>query len=287
MSVTNFSPVVVAKKMMMDLKEDHVFAKWCDRSPEEELLRAAGNTVKFESLGDPTLEDFDFEDRNQDFPDLNTPEDAGFIMQVRRIIRFNEGIGNIDKLIADKKLMSVIREKITAGIAGKVDRYIASFATRKDTPVLYKTPVKVTEGKTTTTETNILRVIDKAAEKLYDNGVNERTPILFTVSSRFYTMTKNAYGDLDTDNSDILKLGKIGKYNDVSIQRSRNIAKSADGNTDYMLCRTKGFMGYAELVRAVIGYTPDKSVDDAVKGEVLYDAKIIRPKEGFTVAVTY
>lgn len=287
MSVNNFSPVAVAAKMMLDLREDHIFAKWCDRSPEEKLLKAAGNTVKFESLGKPALTDVDFEDRNQDFPDVNTPEDAAFIMQVRRIIRFNEGIGNIDKLLSDKKLMPVIRVKITQEIAGKVDRYIAGFATRKDTPVLYKTPVKVTEGKTTSTEKCVLRVIDEAAEKLYDNGVNERTPILFTVTSRFYTMVKNAYGDMDTDNSDILKLGKVGKYNDVTIQRSRNVARSSDGNTDYMLCRTKGFMGYAELVRKVHAYVPDKSVDDAVKGEVLYDAKIIRPKEGFTVAVTY
>jgi hypothetical protein len=100
-------------------------------------------------------------------------------------------------------------------------------------------------------------------------------------------LAKNAYRDLDTDNSDILKLGKVGKYNDVSLQRSRNVAVTDNGTTDRMLCRTKGFMGFAELVKNLVPYIPDKYVDDAIKGEYLYDAKILRPKEGFSIDCTY
>lgn len=279
MSFANFSPLIVSQKMMMDLKEEHVFAKWCDRNPETEL-KNAGDTVKFRSLGEPALTDLDFEDRNDEFPSLHRPEDSAFIMQVRRIVRFNEAIGKIDDLISDKKLMPVIRQKIVRGLAGKADRYIANFATRAETPRLYSTPKQVTSS-------NVLDVIDEAGKMLFDNGVPESEPILLTCSSRFYLLAKNAYRDLDTDNSDILKLGKVGKYNDVSLQRSRNVAVTDNGTTDRMLCRTKGFMGFAELVKNLVPYIPDKYVDDAIKGEYLYDAKILRPKEGFSIDCTY
>jgi hypothetical protein len=46
-------------------------------------------------------------------------------------------------------------------------------------------------------------------------------------------------------------------------------------------------MGFAELVKNLVPYIPDKYVDDAIKGEYLYDAKILRPKEGFSIDCTY
>ena len=286
MSYSNFVPVVWAKNIEKAMQETHVFAKHCDREVEG-ALKEAGDTVKFTSMGTPTIHDVDYDDRNEDIEGPETLADASFTMQVRKIADFNFMVGDIDAKIANKKLLPHIKKELTPAMTGKIDRYIASFALRDEAVKLYAQAVKAIRGNTTSSAKNVLEIIDDAAQKLFENNVPERTPVFLTVSPRFYTMVKQAYGDLDTDNSDIMRLGRVGRYNDVTLERSNNVAKSTDGTIDYMFCRTEKYMGYAEVVNNVEGYRPEAKHADAVKGRVLYDAKILRPKQGIVVNVKY
>ena len=89
---------------------------------------------------------------------------------------------------------------------------------------------------------------------------------------------KRAYTDLDTDNSDILKNGKVGRYGSAIIKMSNNVAKDTSGNHLIQL-KTDRAIAFANPMTHIEPYRPEKSFSDAVKGFILYDAMIVRPKE--------
>ena len=89
---------------------------------------------------------------------------------------------------------------------------------------------------------------------------------------------KQAYTALDTDNSKMLENGKVGKYGNVTIRMSNNIQQDTNGN-DLVMVRTNKAIAFAKPMIHSEPYRPEKRFSDAVKGFVLYDAKIVRPKE--------
>ena len=123
----------------------------------------------------------------------------------------------------------------------------------------------------------MLRVLDDAAKVLYKNDVKTSTPIIATVDVDFYMAFREAYGDKDTDNSKILKNGKVAMYGNITIKMSNNVAK--DGDTSLIQVKTKRAIAYAKPLTHTEPYRPENGFADAVKGFILFGAKIVRPKE--------
>ena len=82
---------------------------------------------------------------------------------------------------------------------------------------------------------------------------------------------------IDTDNSKILKNGKVAMYGNITIKMSNNVAK--DGNTSLIQVKTKRAIAYAKPLTHTEPYRPENGFADAVKGFILFGAKIVRPKE--------
>ena len=68
---------------------------------------------------------------------------------------------------------------------------------------------------------------------------------------------------------------------------SNNVAKSANGATDYIQVKTRRAIAFAKPLTHTEAYRPENGFSDAVKGFILYDAKIVRPKEMFVMNVKY
>ena len=92
---------------------------------------------------------------------------------------------------------------------------------------------------------------------------------------------KQRYVDLDTDNSDMLKNGKVGRYGNVIVKMSNNVSSVTQSGHDVALIqlKTDRAIAFANPMTHVEPYRPEKSFSDAVKGFVLFDGKIVRPKE--------
>ena len=99
-----------------------------------------------------------------------------------------------------------------------------------------------------------------------------------TVSPWFYMLMKQAYIKLDTDNSGMLENGKVGKYGNVTVKMSNRVAKDTNGN-DLVQIKTKNAIAFAQPMTHTEPYRPEHSFSDAVKGFILYDGKVVRPKE--------
>lgn len=277
MSYENFIPTVWNEQIDRELERLCVFAEDCNTKYEGKV-KEKGESVKILGVGKPTIRSIAKADRNNDIEAAETIEDTSIIMVIDQIRYFNYKVGDIDKAQAVGGVMDALQEETSEGLANEVDTYIANLAKEKQAVKLYATAKTVVVSKTEGTgERNVLRVLDDAAKVLYKNDVKTSTPIIATVDVDFYMAFREAYGDKDTDNSKILKNGKVAMYGNITIKMSNNVAK--DGNTSLIQVKTKRAIAYAKPLTHTEPYRPENGFADAVKGFILFGAKIVRPKE--------
>lgn len=279
MSYTNFIPTIWNESIDRDLERITVFAEDCNRKYEGKIS-SKGEAVKILGVGKPTITTIAKSARNNNINAAEEVEDTSVMLYINQIAYFNYMVGDIDKAQAVGGVMTALQEETSEGLANVVDRYIANLAQDSNA-------IKLGSTVTTVTENNILATLDSAIQKLYENDVKPTTKIVATVSPRFFTLLKRAYTDLDTNNSDMIKHGKVGMYGNVTIKMSNNVSKSVDGTTDYIMLRTQRAIAYAKPLTHTEAYRPELKFADAVKGYILFDAKIVRPKEMVVLNVNY
>ena len=85
----------------------------------------------------------------------------------------------------------------------------------------------------------------------------------------------------------MLKNGKVAKYGNVTVKMSNNVKRTSDDAVDNIMIRTKRAIAYAKPLTHTEPYRPEKKFADAVKGFILFDAKVVRPKEVININVKY
>lgn len=268
MSYNNFIPKIWSKAINRELERAMVFAEDCNRQYEGDV-KQMGDTVKILGVGKPTITKQVGGSIILD--DAETVEDTSVEMLINRIAYFNYLVDDIDRRQAVGGLMDALSKESSEGVANAMDEDIAALAALDDAPKLYKTTKAVTVE-------NILDEFDLAVEKLMENDVKPETKIVATVSPWVKTLLRKAYVQLDTDNSEMIKNGYVGRYNNLYIKVSNNTHKNADNGSDIMI-RTQRAVAFANPLTHVEPYRPEKRFADAVKGFVLYGTKIVRPKE--------
>ena len=287
MAYQNFISSVWSEGINRELERLCVFAEDCNRKYEGKVKKQ-GESVTILGVGKPTIKRIAKASRNKDIDSPEEIEDTSVIMYINQIAYFNYLVGDIDKAQAVDGIMDALEAETSEGLANEVDTYIASFAKDSSVVSLYANAPKVVAKETSTAgEAYVLDVLDLAIQKLFENDVKESTKIVVTVSPRFYTILKKAYRFEDTNNSEILKNGKVGMYGKVIVKMSNNVHKTDSGATDNIMIRTQRAIAYANPLTHTEPYRPEKKFADAVKGYILFDAKVVRPKEIININVKY
>ena len=287
MAYANFIPTVWNEAIERELERLCVFVEDCNRKYEGKIKKK-GESVTILGVGKPTIKSIAKSSRNADIDGPEEIEDTSVIMYINQIRYFNYMVGDIDKAQGEDGIMEALNQETSEGLANEVDTYVAGFATDSSVPKLYTTVPKVVAKETSTAgEAYVLDVLDLAIQKLYENDVKESTTVVVTVSPRFYAILKKAYRFEDTNNSAILKNGKVGMYGKVIVKMSNNVKKTDDGATDNIMIRTQRAIAFAKPLTHTEPYRPEKKFADAVKGFILFDAKVVRPKEIYNINVKY
>ena len=279
MAYANFIPSVWNEGINRELERLCVFVEDCNRQYEVSVKKK-GESVTILGVGKPTIKSLAKANRNNDIDAPEEIEDTSVIMYINQIRYFNYMVGDIDKAQAVNGVMDALEQETSEGLADEVDKYVASFAVDSSVAKLNASP-------TTVTKDNILSTLDLAIQKLYENDVKATTKIVVTISPRFYTLFKQAYIDKDTDNSEMLKNGRVAKYGNVVVKMSNNVHKTDSGATDNIMIRTQRAIAFAKPLTHTEPYRPEKKFADAVKGFILFDAKVVRPKEVININVKY
>lgn len=292
MAYETFIPTVWNETINRGLERLCVFAEDCNRQYEGDV-KHKGDSVKILNAVRPTIHKMtrktkaDAEYKNNT-SEINGPEELDGtedILYIRQVNYFNYMVGDIDKAQAVNGVMESLSEETSEGLANEIDRYIASMAVDENVEKLFADPVVLSSDKAA--DGYVLSVLDKAIQKLYENDVKSTTEIVVTVTPRFYTLFKQAYIDKDTNNSGILKNGKVGMYGNVTVKLSNNVHTTDDGATDNIMIRTKRAIAFVNPLTHTEAYRPEKMFADAVKGFTLYDAKVVRKEEVININVKY
>lgn len=279
MAYQNFIPSVWSEGINRELERLCVFVEDCNRSYEGSVKKK-GESVTILGVGKPTIKAIAKASRNNDIEAPEEIEDTSVIMYINQIRYFNYMVGDIDKAQAVNGVMEALELETSEGLADEVDKYVASF-------VVDSSVAKLSANATNVTKDNILGILDSAIQRLYENDVKATTKIVVTISPRFYTLFKQAYIDKDTNNSEMMKNGRVAKYGSVIVKMSNNVHKTDSGATDNIMIRTQRAIAFAKPLTHTEAYRPEKKFADAVKGFILFDAKVVRPKEVININVKY
>ena len=291
MAYQNFIPTVWNAGIDRELERHCVFVEDCNTKYEGKV-KEKGESVKILGVGKPTIKSLAKANRNNDIDAPETIEDTSVIMYINQIRYFNYMVGDIDKAQAEGGIMDALEAETSEGLANEVDKYIASFAVDSSVAKLYSDPVSVKASEdevSATTDKYVLDIIDEAIEKLQENDVQSTTKVVITISPKFFRRFKKAYRTEDTDNSKILKHGKVAEYGNVVVKVSNNVHKTTSGSDtiENIMIRTQRAIAYAKPLTHSEPYRPEKKFADAVKGFILFDAKVVRPKEVININVKY
>ena len=171
--------------------------------------------------------------------------------------------------------------QVKYAVANKQDAFIGALVSDPAVVPAYSTPPTVVAGTASAGEANILDAIDAALLKLLENDVRRTTEITLTAPPKFISILKRAYVELDTDNSEMMRNGRVGRYAGITIKESNNCYKTgvANSKVTHIQVKTNNAIAFVKPYLHLESYRPDGYFEDAVKGYSLYDGKVVRPKE--------
>lgn len=281
MALEKFIPEIWAKQFDKELERQLVFYENCNHKYEGQATKP-GDTIKILGLGMPTLTSY----TDGKLHAVPTPEaitDMSQTMPIRRIEEFAFYVDDLEKRQAEggNGLLGEYMKSVKYLVANKQDAYIASLVSDANVATTYSTAPTVVVGNASSGEVNILDAIDTALLKLLENDVQRTTEITLTAPPAFVQMLKNAYVDLDTNNSEMMKNGRVGRYAGIVIKESNNVYKTGAANSKvtHIQVKTNNAIAFVKPYLHLESYRPDGYFQDAVKGYSLYDGKVVKPKE--------
>lgn len=275
MSIKNFIPLVWAKQFETELDKNLVFKEDCN-TKYEGLVKNVGDSVKILTPGKPSIRTFsDGKLHNLDDPEKISG--TSITMPLNMVTDYHFAVDDLDKRQAEGATKEIYMSESAKVVANEIDQYLAKFAIDKN--IVQEKP------DTPTTADTILDLINACTTKLYEKDVPLDTELILTATPKFIEILRKAYEKLDTDNSEMLKNGRVGRYHSVTVKMSNNVYK--DDTYEYIMLRTKRSLAFVNQVTKCEAYRPEKSFEDAVKGFTVYGGKYVRPKETITLAVKY
>ena len=270
MSYNNFIPTIWDEAINRELERKHVFVADTNRQYEGDVSKA-GDTVRILGIGKPTVSSHITTDGSITLNDPEVVEDSSISLLINHVAYFNYMVDDIDKRQAVGGIMDALSQETSEALAQEEDVAVSDLSSDVEA-------VKKDALTTSITTANVLSYIDAGLEKLYENDVTPDTEITMTVPPWFYMILKQAYVNLDTDNSKMLENGRVGRYGNVIVRMSNNVATNGDGDSLIQL-KTKRAIAFAKPMTHTEPYRPEKKFSDAVKGFILFGTRIVRPKE--------
>lgn len=294
MSFQKFKPEVWSEKFMEDLDMKLVFKENTNHSYEGDA-RKPGDGIRILGLGDVPVYSW-HDGKLHQLPNADEISGNSIYMPINEIRYFHYVVGDLDQEQAKggKGLISKYQSKAKDRMAEEIDSFIANLhiesydATNKATTTkvakAFSTAARISADGTGV-DSSILDAIDNAYLKLLENNVSRDTKVTLTAPPWFIMMLKRAYVELDTDNSAMIKNGRVGRYGGIELKESNNVAhytetiSGADKDVYHIQLKTDDALAFVNPYTHSEGYRPDKFFEDCVKGYTLFDGTVIAPKQ--------
>lgn len=288
MSLNNFIPTLWSARIYDALRKAFVYAQEgvINRDWEGEIS-AAGDTVRINSIGDPTITDYV---KNTDMAAAETLSDAQRTLTITEAKAFHFQIDDVDKAQQQPKVMDNAMSRAAYKFSDVTDQYVASVmvAGAASGNAIGSTASPIEAPDASPGATGAYEQLVDLSTKLNEASVPR--------AGRFVIVPPWYEGVLNKDdrfiNNDAaspaagqpLLNGQIGRAAGFNVLVSNNVptvaAPSAASN---QTPRNKIVAGhdmattFADQINQVEAYRPEKRFADAVKGLHLYGAGVIEP----------
>lgn len=280
----NFIPNVWAAGINRELKRLCVFMEDCN-TQYEGVVKKQGESVTILGVGKPTITTISKATGERKLGKAEVVEDTSVTMYINQLSYFNYAIDDIDAAQAKENVDGTLKSETSEELANVMDKHIAATCADQNCKRAYNAPVTVSAKEGEEGKKYVLDVVDQAIQLLQEADVADSTPIVMTVSPAFFKIFKKAYRFEDTNNSDILKNGKVGMYGKVTVKLSNNVYRK-DG-VEHIAVRTKRAVAFANPLNHVEADRNPDWFGDIIKGYALYQAKVVRPKECVVIEAKY
>jgi hypothetical protein len=249
-----------------------VFKKLCYKGPYIGNIADVGDQVKIVGIGRPTIRDYT---KGQDLT-LEYLDDDSQVMYIDQAKYFDFAIDDIDAKQAAGEIKSAQLLEARRGLAETADSYIAG---------LYGSAY-TTVTETEVTSANVISTLADAYTYLLKNNVPTNEEVIAVVPPDVAGKISMADIVFNTDNSATLAgyVGKLRRFMNLTVKMSNSL--TATGNGFYCMMLTRKAIAFAEQIVKVEAFRPSDKFADAVKGLHVYGAKVIKPKDLVTMALT-
>lgn len=270
--LSNFIPEVYSDLLMMDRDKETVFAKLVNRDYEGEIAQM-GDVVHITGLQDPTIRSYTKgATLAAEYLKDNTVD-----LVIDQANYFNVLLDDMDKKQAAGDPTPETIRRARLGFADKMDQYIAGMYEQAGTSISH----------TQVVSSNVISTLSSGLTKLRENSVPTSETVYLVASPRIAEKIMLADIVYNTDNSDTLNNGLIGriKFLNMEVYTSVNIVTS--DNVDYCMMFTKPAISLAEQVPvgSIEKLRSPDTLADIVRGFHLFGAKVLKPKELVTLAL--
>lgn len=318
MAYETFIPRVEIAKLLEERDRNLVFGANCTREYEG-AIKKKGDSITLKVAGTPTIYRLEKDGTytasqvgtgsiagtgkqviHNGIPDAEEIEGSEVLMKVDQIAVWNYGIGDIDQEQSeDKGLMAKFRKKQGKALANEQDRYIAKvmagFEPARNPNYTNAVKLIPTREKSknssnveATNEVFVLDFLDDLVVLMNERDIGDTTKLVFECTPKVWSIIKQAYRDLDTDNSAMIAGRRCGRYNDILIVKTNNAIVDVNGTpTEYCFLRTQEAIAFFDPLTVHEAYRIQNGFKDAVKGFNLFDAGIVYPKELIVTEITH
>ena len=286
MSIKNFIPTIWSTKILQHMRDNLVYAGLVNRDYEGEITRR-GSSVEVSMPGEVTIKDMPSRTHGDTkaIREIDAPEG----MEVQKVTLlidqekyFNFGVDDVDKVQMNLDLMNSYTESASYGFQSTIEKHVAEIMAKEAKLVLGSD-----EQPVALTSENIYKQLIKMKVGLDKANV---PPV-----GRFVVLPPEAEGLLLEDNKfvyvgtssseDSLKNGKVFRACGFDIAISNNVP--VNDNKYKIIATYKGSTTFAQQLLETKAYSPEKGFGDALKGLVVFGAKVVRPGKIVCMTATF
>jgi len=282
-ALDNFIPEIWSARLLQHLDKNLVFKRFVNTDYEGEI-ESFGDTVRINQIGDVTVGDYT---KNGTISAPQALDSSQLTLVIDQAKYFNFYVDDIDKAQQKPKVMDAAMGRAAYALANTVDTYIAGLYSDAGIAI-----DKDGEG-TALAVGDTSNGADVSAYDLIVNIATELDTKNVPKTGRWLVLPPWMFGLLLKDSrftqfQDYMTSGRVPVVAGISLFESNNIQSSlVDPDTNpesgdeyteyYLMAGTNMAISFAQQINSVEAYRPEDRFADAVKGLLLYGAKVVIP----------
>jgi hypothetical protein len=278
----NFISEVYSDLLLMDRDRESVFISLADTEYTEKGtakdIMSFGDRVHFTAVPKPTVRAYAYTTLT-----AQTINDADVELEIDQVNYFNVTFNDIKTRQALKSKIPEMMKEGRKELVKTADAYLGQYTLAECYTTVTNTAVN---------SANIISVVSSAATYLYKNDVPYDAELTLAISPDILEKIQTADILFNTNNSETISRGVAGwvgmmkKFLNMRVRVSNNVYVS--GGVSYCRLMTNKAFAFAEQIApgSVEKLRDTGDVNDIIRGVHLYGAKVIKPKEIVTLALT-